>query len=125
MRIGNDTVVSQIFVMLHAESHRQQQRESASRARGTLQLDRGLVAFGDPLGEDETQARAGEVAVKRLGGAVKALENSGLIFKRDADACVRDADLNGELSILCNCVEGEGDGPARRGVAPCVFRAEC
>jgi hypothetical protein len=74
---------------------RQEEREAAASPEGTLQLDCRAMVFSNPLRENKTKTRAREVAAKRTGGSVKALEHTYLVFRGDADPRVADCDFRG------------------------------
>ena len=89
-----------------------------------------MMAFCDPLAEDQAEAGAGEVSVERAGDAGKALEDSGLVLFRDPDACVGYPDFGyadfggtgaGGLTRRAKC---QCDRSSGRGVSPGVFEQD-
>ena len=65
-------------------------QEGAALAGGAVYVDVAVVFLGDAPGDGEAEAAAAWFVGVGVAGAVKALEDVGQIFRRDADAGVAD-----------------------------------
>ena len=73
---------------------RQDDGELAARAGRAADDDASAVRLDDPLDEAETEAGALGLRGDDVGGAVERLEDARLLRGRDADAAIRDGDVN-------------------------------
>ena len=70
------------------------------------------MAIGNPLGEDQSETGARKVPVERPGDAAEALEDSVVVFRRNADPCIDHTDLgNGVINARHSASPGSLGAP--------------